>query len=245
MLRRQSSELGNYSIVSLIPARGGSKGIPRKNLRVVAGKSLLQRAIETCRASELASDCYVSTEDLEIATQAITCGANLIARDATFATDEATSCDVLLSALGKIHPMPDTLAFVQCTSPLLRPEEIDGCIRRLVETGAEVAVAAVPFHGMVCTESFGQHVAGVNWNLWEPRRRQDMRRQWVIAGSVWAFDVRAFLCRQTIYSPDTVLYEVPSSLDIDDERDLATAEKLLSPPPVTMRAIPQEIYYPH
>lgn len=202
-------------------------GIQKKNLREVHGQTLLARAIQTCRRAQLVHTVYVSTEDAEIAAEAARWGAHVINRPSWLATATAPTTKVLLHAIDAIDPRPSLLALVQCTAPLLRPAEVDGCIRRLMDTRAEVAVAAVPYHGLVCSQGYRGRIIGVNWDHRQPvPRRQDMLRQWQIAGSVWAIDVEPFVSRQSLYGENCVVYQVDRALDIDEPDDLATAHAL-------------------
>jgi CMP-N-acetylneuraminic acid synthetase len=81
----------NSRVIAIIPARGESKGVPGKNLRRVGGRSLVERAIDTCRAATLIDDVYVSTDDAEIATTAEAAGATVIMRPAELSSDTASS----------------------------------------------------------------------------------------------------------------------------------------------------------
>jgi N-acylneuraminate cytidylyltransferase len=137
-------------ILGVIPARGGSKGIPRKNLRLVAGEPLLGHIVrEACRSLRL-TRLAVSTDDDEIASVARRYGAEVILRPAEISGDTATSESALLHALEHLRATeqyePDLLVFLQCTSPLTLAEDIDGTIDVLLATGADTALAVVPFH---------------------------------------------------------------------------------------------------
>lgn len=249
MLSR-TCELERPLAVALIPARGGSKGIPRKNLQAVNGVPLVSRAIATCGASALCSDVYVSTEDSEIAAVAAACDAKVIERPPALAGDRIASEEVLLHALHclrgilRFGDQPQVLAWVQCTAPLLTSAEVDGTIQRLLDTEADVALAAVPWHGGLVRKGFAGRVRGVGWELTEQlRRRQDMGALYQIAGSVWAIRVVSFLRRGHVYSENTVIYPVPEMLDIDEPADLLRAETILRARE-TRRADQPQFYYP-
>lgn len=202
--------------------------MPRKNLQLIGGVSLIQRAVNTCRAAKLVSETYVSTEDQEIAQQAAYAGATVIQRPWDLATDEADSHAVLVHGLQQIEPQPAVLVWVQCTAPLMTAAEIDGCIKRLIETGADVCIAAAEFHGGIMRESYDGRMVGVNWDMEGGlRRRQDAVKQWQVAGSVWAMDVRKLLRRGRSYSHDCVIYPVPRAVDVDSPADLDLAAALL------------------
>lgn len=231
MVRSPLSELERLHIAALIPARGGSKGIPRKNLERVGGQTLIGRAVRTCLVS-VASQVYVSTEDAEIAVEARTAGATVIDRPPELATDEASTLDVLLHGLDAMPRKPDVLVWLQCTAPLMTATDIDGCVRRLIETGAATCVAAAPFHGAVLAECQDGRVKGVTWDsMRPPPRRQELPRYWQVAGSVWALRVDRFLRTHQYYGPDCVVCPVFGPvIDVDLPQDLAFARLLLPTP---------------
>lgn len=233
MVPSQSSELAGVHIAALIPARGGSKGISRKNLQRVGGQTLIARAVRTCRAS-VAAEVYVSTEDAEIAAETRAAGGTVIDRPAELATDQASTLDVLGHGLGEMPCLPDVLVWVQCTAPLLTAPEIDGCVYRLIKTGASTCVAAVPFHGAVMREVYAGRVTGLTWDSRRPPpRRQDLPQYWQVAGSVWALRVQTFLRTLQSYGPDCVVHPVPGPvIDVDVPRDLALARMLIADDPI-------------
>src|SRR5687768_15820084 len=109
-------------VVAVVPARGGSKGVPGKNLRRVGGRSLVERAVDTCRTARLVDTVYVSTDDPDIARAARAAGALVINRPVELAGDTASSESALLNVLDQLDgggDQPDVLVFVQCTSPFI------------------------------------------------------------------------------------------------------------------------------
>jgi CMP-N-acetylneuraminic acid synthetase/spore coat polysaccharide biosynthesis predicted glycosyltransferase SpsG len=127
----------NYKILVVIPARGGSKGIPRKNLRTMADKPLIYYSIHTALGSCFHPDVYVSTDDSEIATIAKKFGAKIIYRDPSKAQDHTTLdpviFDAYLQASKKEGKRYDLIVTLQPTSPLLKTGTLDAAIRRLVD----------------------------------------------------------------------------------------------------------------
>jgi CMP-N-acetylneuraminic acid synthetase len=128
-------------VLGLIPARGGSKGIPRKNLAPVGGKPLLEWTVEAARAATELTRVVVSTEDDEIAAAA---GVDVLRRPDELAEDETPMLDVIRHAVAELSP--DVVVLLQPTSPLRRPEHIDAAVRLLLESDADavVSVVAVP-----------------------------------------------------------------------------------------------------
>lgn len=251
MLRDPSTELAGDRAVAVIPARGGSKGIPRKNLRRVGGVPLVTRAVKTCFAAGI-SEVYVSTDDDEIGKLAAEAGAMVLWRPPQLAADDTPSEYALLHALKCLScvneisekPLPGILAFVQCTAPLLTPDDITRTIERLCETNADVVIAAAEHHGFVVRAGYDGRIRGVGWELTEPvKRRQDMAPHWVIAGSVWAINVASFLERGRLYSENCVICPVARKLDIDEPADLELANLICRAE--TKRATEPEVYYPH
>ncbi|MDO5501431.1 MAG: acylneuraminate cytidylyltransferase family protein, partial [Propionibacteriaceae bacterium] len=124
--------------VAIIPARGGSQGVPGKNVRPVGGIPLVARAVHACRATRSIEGVFVSTDDAAIAAAARTAGAEIIDRPAELAGDTASSESALLHGLEVLADRgidAEVLVFVQCTSPFIRPEDLDAAVA-LVASGA-------------------------------------------------------------------------------------------------------------
>ena len=129
-------------IVGLVPARGGSKTIPRKNLVPVAGKPLLAWTLEEAATSTVLSRTFVSTDSEEIAAVARELGAEVLARPAELARDETPMRDVIEHALREL-PGCEALVLLQPTSPLRRAQHVDEAVRLLLDTGADSVVSVV------------------------------------------------------------------------------------------------------
>ena len=122
-------------ILGVIPARGGSKGISKKNIRQICGKPLIAWTIEAAKQSRLIERFVVSTDDPEIAKISRQWNAEVIDRPAALATDDATTLSVLQDLIKKINA--DTIVLLQCTSPVRDTDLIDRCIEKYRETGAD------------------------------------------------------------------------------------------------------------
>ena len=120
-------------IMGLIPARGGSKGVPKKNIRMICGKPLIAWTIERAFQSELLDTVVVSTDDEEIAETAKYYGAEVLMRPAYLATDTASTQDVMVHALQQ--KPADILVLLQPTSPCRSNGLIDVCIREFIQNG--------------------------------------------------------------------------------------------------------------
>ncbi|MGY5124837.1 cytidylyltransferase domain-containing protein [Streptomyces nigrescens] len=141
------------TVVAVIPARGGSKGVPAKNLAAVGGVPLVARAVRECRAARLVTDVVVSTDDAGIAAAARGAGAVVVRRPGDIAGDTATSEAAVLHAMDAYEAEQgarvDAVLLVQCTSPFIIREDIDGVAAAVVEGGADSALTVAPFHGFV------------------------------------------------------------------------------------------------
>ncbi|QTE00487.1 N-acylneuraminate cytidylyltransferase [Streptomyces cyanogenus] len=144
-------------VLAVIPARGGSKGVPAKNLAPVGGVPLVTRAVRECRATRLVTDVVVSTDDQAIAAAARQAGAEVVLRPAAIAGDTATSEAAVLHAMDTHETLHgstvDVVLLVQCTSPFLVREDIDGVASAVIEDGADTALTVAPFHGFVWREA--------------------------------------------------------------------------------------------
>jgi YrbI family 3-deoxy-D-manno-octulosonate 8-phosphate phosphatase len=178
-------------IVAVIPARGGSKGIPRKNVALVGGVPLVAHSILHARRSRHIDLVVVSTDDDEIAAIATAHGADVVRRPAVLATDEATSEAALRHALDDVRARLDAdielVVFLQATSPVRQPGDLDGAIERVRTEGADSLFAACPQRGFVWSESDGVLEPLTYDNRARPRR-QDLRGEhWEENGSFYVF----------------------------------------------------------
>jgi YrbI family 3-deoxy-D-manno-octulosonate 8-phosphate phosphatase len=164
-------------IVAVIPARGGSKGIPRKNLAPVGGVPLLAHSILHARQSRHIDLVVVTTDDDEIAATATAFGAEVVRRPAELASDEATSEAALSHALENVRDRFDRnvelVVFLQPTSPLRQPGDLDGAIDRLSAEGADSLFSACGQRGFVWGRS-GAGLRSLTYDFHDRRRRQDL-----------------------------------------------------------------------
>jgi CMP-N-acetylneuraminic acid synthetase len=152
--------------VAIIPARGGSKGIPRKKLRLLAGKPVIAHAVEHAREAESVSRVIVSTDDWEMACVAKQYGADIVCRPAEISGDAASSESALLHALDHLQDTegyePDLIVLLQCTSPLTLPEDIDRTVQSLLDESADSAVAVTPVHYFLWRRDAKGDSVGIN-----------------------------------------------------------------------------------
>lgn len=223
--------------LGIIPARDGSKGIPRKNLALLAGKPLLAHTCEQALQATTLTRLIVSTDAEAIADCARRCGVEVpFLRPRELAADETPMLDVVRHALEALRQResyrPDVVVLLQPTSPLRRAEHIDGAVRRLIETGADsvVSVAEVPHQftpGSLLRLEAGRLVPLLNGS--QPLRRQDKPLVYARNGPAVLAVRRQALEGGSFYGEVSLPYVMPldCSVDIDGPFDLALAEFLL------------------
>ncbi|WP_030683288.1 cytidylyltransferase domain-containing protein [Streptomyces cellulosae] len=229
-------------VLAVIPARGGSKGVPAKNLASVGGVPLVARAVRECRATRLVTDVVVSTDDQAIAAAARQAGAEVVLRPAAIAGDLATSEAAVLHAMDAHEALHgaavDAVLLVQCTSPFILREDIDGVAGAVVENGADTAVTVAPFHGFIWRDADDAVDAadsgeasggyGVNHDKSFRPRRQDRPQDLLETGAAYAMEAAGFRKHQHRFFGHTELVRTDPArvLEIDDPHDLARARAL-------------------
>ncbi|MFF8970713.1 cytidylyltransferase domain-containing protein [Streptomyces sp. NPDC014995] len=247
-----NSQPGVRRVLAVIPARGGSKGVPAKNLAPVGGVPLVARAVRECRATRLVTDVVVSTDDQAIAAAAREAGAEVVLRPAAIAGDTATSEAAVLHAMdtheARHGTAVDVVLLVQCTSPFLVREDIDGVAAAVAENGADTAVTVAPFHGFVWRDAAedttsgtdgtngregtggtgGTGGYGVNHDKSHRPRRQDRPQDLLETGAAYAMDAAGFRAHGHRFfgRTDLVRTDPARVLEIDDPHDLARARAL-------------------
>ncbi|WP_394812970.1 cytidylyltransferase domain-containing protein [Streptomyces boetiae] len=219
------------TVLAVIPARGGSKGVPGKNLAPVGDAPLISRTVRACRAARLLTSVVVSTDDPGIATAAHAAGAEVIERPDTLSGDTATSEAAVLHALDiyeQRHGVTvDVVLLVQCTSPFLTREELDGVAAAVLD-GADSALTAAPFHGFVWRETPEAGGQGVNHDKAYRPRRQDRPQELLETGAAYAMRAAGFRAERHRFFGRTELVRTDPArvLEIDDPHDLARARAL-------------------
>jgi CMP-N,N'-diacetyllegionaminic acid synthase len=218
-------------VVALIPARGGSKRLPRKNLRLVGGQPLVARAIAAARDARRIDACYVSTEDDEIAALARSLGAQVLARPPALAGDLAQNDAVarhVLDTLAAEGAMPAVLVLLQPTSPLRTAGHVDECLDAFLGSEALSAMSLC-----AATHHPGKYVRLENGAV-EPytsdadmeARHQDLAPVFRQNGAIYAVRADAFLRTGRFYLRPCLPYLMTpaDSIDVDDEVDLMLAD---------------------
>ncbi|MGL6134597.1 MAG: cytidylyltransferase domain-containing protein [Prochlorococcaceae cyanobacterium] len=221
----------NLPPLALIPARGGSKGVPGKNLRQVGNVPLLARSVRAAGAATSLGPVWVSSDDAAIGALAEREGAGWLRRPADLAGDGASSEQALLHALQTLAergPLPGLFVFLQCTSPFTRPEHIDAVVMRLQASEAAMAFSVTPWHGFLWGLDSGGHGVGVNHDPSQPRaRRQDLAPTYLETGAIYAIRTLPFLEQGSRFVAPTLPVPIDApAVEIDTPADLALCRQL-------------------
>jgi YrbI family 3-deoxy-D-manno-octulosonate 8-phosphate phosphatase len=222
-------------ILTIIPARGGSKGIPRKNIRPILGKPLIAYSIEQALATAAVTRVVVSTDDAEIAEVARQYGAEIVHRPAEIAGDTATSESALLHVLDHLRDgegyTPDLVVFLQATSPLRQPDDIQRAITTLIMQQADSLFSASMLHGFVWRQRDDTgEVASFNYDHLNRPRRQDLDHHDVQEnGSIYIFKPSVMREHNNRLGGKVALHvmDVLDSFQVDEPDDLELMERLL------------------
>lgn len=221
---------------AFIFARGGSKGLPGKNIKPLAGKPLLQYSIDTALASDLIERVFVSTDDQAIAQVAIEGGAILIERPAELATDQSPewlSWRHAVEWATEHYGSFDGFVSLPATSPLRSQEDVEAAIVKRQSENADICIAVTsasrsPYFNMVKYNEVG-FVELVNQPEGEVSRRQDAPKVFDITTVVYATTPQFVLNNYGLFSGKVASIEVPKAraVDIDDIYDFRLAEAII------------------
>lgn len=226
-------------VLAVIPARGGSRGLPRKNVLPCAGLPLIRWSIDSARDARLVTGIVVSSDDAEILAVAAEAGCATVTRPAELATDTAMLEMALRHAVRNVKDRPDVVVSLQPTCPVRRPGLIDECIRRLYDTDADSVFTARPLTNVWWREDGSAWADYADWRTNNPNRLQ---RQQLPPGALrWEQDGSVVVTRVfLIDSGDSASTRPPRRIggrtqphpneatpDIDSAEDLAAAEARL------------------
>jgi N-acylneuraminate cytidylyltransferase/CMP-N,N'-diacetyllegionaminic acid synthase len=223
-------------ILAVIPARGGSKGVPRKNVRELCGKPLIAYTIEASKKSKFITRTIVSTEDEDIKEVSLRYGAEVpYKRPLELSSDVSPTIEAVIDLLNwlklKEDYVPDYVCLLQCTSPLRNGADIDNTIHKMIKTGFKAAVTVKEadtnpywtnvFHGdrLQYFIEEGKYIT----------RRQDLPAVYSINGAVYVIHTESLLREKTFEIDDLTAYVMNSenSIDIDNIIDFKIAEAIM------------------
>lgn len=215
------------NVVAIIPARGGSKGIPKKNILPLAGKPLIAHTIEASISSGVVDRTIVSTDCQEIANTSKEYGAEIIERPNEFATDTASSESVLFHAIETLEKQgysPDIIVFLQCTSPLRKAEVITEAVNKVINKGYDSALSAYKSF-----KYYGKHENEEYIPFRKERiRRQEMTPWYCDNGAVYVVKKDILLKERNRYGGKIglVMMSEEDSIEIDTLLEKEIMEKL-------------------
>lgn len=214
--------------LAIIPARGGSKRLPRKNVAELGGRPLIAHVIETARASGLFEGVVVSTEDAEIAGVANEAGASVHWRDRNLATDEASVVQVCTAWLGEMVNLPDRFCCLYATAAFLESSDLIESEGLLDDAEVVMGVSGYWIHPYKALETTEQGYLTPKWPRENAKKSQEYPHLVASNGTFyWAYAAR-FLRRPTFYPERLKGFELPPerAVDIDSMADLEWARKL-------------------
>ncbi|MPL68885.1 CMP-N,N'-diacetyllegionaminic acid synthase [bioreactor metagenome] len=223
--------IGGKSVLAIIPARGGSKGVPRKNIRDLAGKPLIAWTIDEAKKSKYIDRLILSSEDEEIINVVKRYGCEVpFVRPQELAADDTPGIEPVLHAM-KMMPRYDYIVLLQVTSPMRTVEDIDGCIERCIEQQADSCVSVTEVekspYWMYKLDERGK-MRPLLKKEDQYYRRQNLPKVYELNGAVYVSDSEYLEQEKSFVTEDTIGYEMSKkhSIDIDTEMDLRIVEMM-------------------
>ncbi len=221
------------SFLAIITARGGSKGLPRKNIKQLAGKPLINWTIEAAKKSQYLDRIVLSSEDAEIVKVAKDIGCEVpFLRPLELAQDDSKSVDVVIHMLQALEKKYDFIVLLQPTSPMRKEAHIDAAIVKALASKSQCCVSVTandkPIEWSMSIESNELFPTFSEENY--KKRRQDLPVSYYPNGAVYVVSVEQFLKYKSFYIPGAspLVMSKPESCDIDDLNDFKYAEWLIS-----------------
>lgn len=233
-------------VVAIIPARGGSKGVPRKNLRRVGGVPLVARAIAAAGRSGAVDRIVVSTDDDEIAAVAREWGADVVERPADLAGDTASSESAVLHVLGVLAQRGvdvSVVAFLQATSPFIDAPALAAAVRLVGSDRFDSVFAAIETYGFLWRRDESSGAVAINHDAAHRPRRQDREPHHLETGAFYVFGAAGFEASAHRFFGRIGVVEVPerTALEIDTLSELENARALAplvdAPEPIDVDAV--------
>lgn len=220
-------------VVAVIPARGGSVGVPRKNIARVGGVPLVARAVGAATRATLVNSVIVSTDDDAIAEVAASAGAVIVRRPAELASGEASSESALLHSLDSLEAEPEVLVFIQATSPFIDPARIDAAVQRVLSGRDDVVFSGVESYHFAWSLADARSLAdasatGIGHDPAHRPRRQDRAPHYIETGAFYVLRVAGFREAQHRFFGriGIELVAESSAIEIDTPEQLAVAREL-------------------
>lgn len=216
------------NIIAIIPARGGSKGIPKKNIIDFCGKPLIAWSIEAALGSKFINDVYVTTDNNEIAMVAQKYGAGIIRRPAELATDTSSSEEAIVHAVSELEKKGaiDAIVFLQATSPLRERDDLDNAIEELYSKQADSLFSATILEDFCIWGKEDDSLKSITFDYKNRGRRQERKPCYLENGSIYIFKPDILKQYNNRLGGNITFYAMPlwKSYEIDNIEDLETCE---------------------
>lgn len=231
--------INGKSVIAVVPARAGSKGLPGKNTKILCGKPLIAWTIEAGLKSQYIDFVVVSTDSKDIATIAENYGAIIpFLRPPELATDKTTSIEVIRHVIDYYNSIEnkqfDYVALLEPTSPLRDEGDLDRAIKQLVENTTAKSIVGISLTSTQNPEflvktSEGGRLVGFKQNEIKTIRRQNIEEIYFLEGSVYVSDTYTLIKEGTFYHKDTFgcIFPKWKSFEVDDIDDFIIVEALM------------------
>ena len=222
-------------IIAVIPARGGSKGVPQKNIRDLAEKPLIAYSIEAGITSKYIDMVAVSTEDKKIASVSSKYGAEVVKRPDSLAQDDSPTIDAIFHVIESLKIQNEKLTIVvllQPTSPLRNSQDIDYAIELFLKSECDSVISVSEYeHSPYWAYKIDdKYLKPLFDNNYLKMRRQDLPKSYMPNGAIYVSTVGVLQERKSFNSSRTLPYVMPAirSVDIDNELDFIIAESIIT-----------------
>ncbi|NJP88131.1 NTP transferase domain-containing protein [Nonomuraea sp. FMUSA5-5] len=226
-------------VLAVVPARGGSAGVPLKNLALVGGVPLVTRAVRACLRAELVDQVVVSTDHDGIAETARQAGALVVERPAELSGATASSESAVLHALDALGADPEVVVLVQATSAFIDPPDLSAAVRKVLDGEADSVVSGLPTHEFLWTATG----AGINHDPAVRQRRQDRAPEFRENGAFYVMRTAGLREHGHRFFGEIAVQPVPTkhAIEIDNPEDLelvrALAPFIDQPEPIDVDAV--------
>jgi CMP-N,N'-diacetyllegionaminic acid synthase len=225
--------LGDKTFLAVIPARGASKRVPRKNALLLGDKPLIAWSIEAAKKSRYIDRVVVSSDDDEILSIAKEFGADMLKRPKELATDTATTFDTIVHVIENMEKRYEYIVLLQPTSPLRESIDIDEAIEMLEQKGADGVVSVCEMeHSPLWSNTLPDDMSMQNFLKDEVinKRSQDLQKYYRLNGAIYIVKIDKFLKQKSLFlDKNTFAFEMSQerSIDIDTKLDFKIANSLI------------------
>jgi len=225
------------NVLGVIPAKGMSTGLPRKNMRLMAGHPMIHYMLSSAIGATMLDEVWVSTDSDEIESYCSNQGAHLLRHDPLLSSEHSPTFGVIVNILRyweSLAKFPDVVVTMRATSPLCLSSDIDKAVRLLLSEDADsvIAVAQSDAHPhrvlVVNNDGFLEHFCADSLEHDVPMRRQDLNPVYVRTGAIYATK-REIIAKGSLWGQRALPYFIPKerAVNVNDQVDFFLAEKLL------------------